>query len=714
MPEIVNEDLRRVATAAVLTVARMAAPMAPQLESRTFATGVGDPAQIGGSDSDDDDANTRRAESESAVRYGMNSAQGQDEGTEPETRRARRSDEVSEDEETDSESDSGVTASAALTESRSQKGSRQQGSKTKATKQRVNRKGDRRGSSERAKAAGDKTEGKKEVHPPTSVARAGMSAPSRLLKVGAAGAEMQLLPPQRKPRIASGMRALGSSAAEPLAASARLAVSNPSICLLLGLAGLSLVAVDSLIHLSIRTASPQRGVTVDFHIPSIEPPSPSAPPASSAPPLPPLPTSPPPPQQPPPPPPPAPPPHPPVPPQPLQPPQLPQPLQPPQPPPPPSPPQRWQPGIFCFVVFAKEFGEVPNLVNMMNASSPASLTGCHEWRVYTNVSYVEGVSDHQACGGVCLEQFKTGTMDAKRGKGGVKNTWIFIHVWKHVIASGLYGKWQWTMKTEVDVVFAASNVWAYISRLPWKGPHFGMNIQTYEWYFSHGPHFPTNRTGIEAVEDRPQSTHFYEHLWGGSELLSVFAMDGFAAGMDVCERLPWNSSRDEDEVYNHEDEWLARCLMSLEQLPMQMRGFFHGADTGEGLNDEGMVPLIINDVSQCDHPTHMMYSRYKTVDAWVGCHHRMQLWNRKDVQASIEQSTSPHHLTFKPTTWRIPNTPDWNPTLRASGGSCRCPDGAIFWASAADEKCTSLNCYGGLMVSCHEYDGIWSQMVAVC
>ena len=48
IPEIVDEDLRRVAAAAVLTVARMAAPMAPQPENRAFTTGIGEPTQLGG------------------------------------------------------------------------------------------------------------------------------------------------------------------------------------------------------------------------------------------------------------------------------------------------------------------------------------------------------------------------------------------------------------------------------------------------------------------------------------------------------------------------------------------------------------------------------------------------------------------------------------------------------------------------------------------
>ena len=214
-------------------------------------------------------------------------------------------------------------------------------------------------------------------------------------------------------------------------------------------------------------------------------------------------------------------------------------------------------GIFCFVVFAEEFGEVPGLLNMMSAS-PASLTGCHGWRVLTNVSYVKGVSDHPACGGVCSEQIKNGTMDAEPGLGGVLNTRVFIHAWRHVLASEMSRRFRWTIKTEVDVVFIASHVWAYLSQLPWRGQYFGVNVQSYWWYFGNGPNFPAHRTNIAVGDPRNRSqTHFYEHLWGGAELLSADAIDRFAAGWDDCVGLPWDSRRrrvEDDEDEDDEDE----------------------------------------------------------------------------------------------------------------------------------------------------------------
>ena len=385
----------------------------------------------------------------------------------------------------------------------------------------------------------------------------------------------------------------------------------------------------------------------------------------------------------------------------------------------PSPPPSRQltPGIFCFVVFAKEFGEVPSLLNMMSAS-PASLTGCHGWRVLTNVSYVKGVSDHPACGGVCLEQFKTGTMDAERAMGGVLNTWVFIHAWKHVLASESARRFRWTMKTEIDVVFVASHVWAYLSRLPWRGQYFGMNVQSYQWYFGHGPNFPTHRTYIAAGADPwgGDETHFYEHLWGGAELLSADAIDRFAAGWEDCVGLPWDSRDGKDRIYGHEDEWLVRCWLLLDILPVQLRGFFHSADTsGECCDKSGATILIMDDVSQCERPTHMMYSRYKTTSAWNGCHRRIQSWTSEAVHAAIENLTTPRHLTLTgPELENRGFDPVWTPGMRYSGGRCACPDGTYMWASAADDACTRLNCFGGRMVSCSERAGRWSKVAAVC
>lgn len=107
------------------------------------------------------------------------------------------------------------------------------------------------------------------------------------------------------------------------------------------------------------------------------------------------------------------------------------------------------------------FGELPRLINVISAEPP-TLTGCDGFRIYTNRSYLQGVSDHSRCTD-CVEKAIHGSMTVPHGWGGALNTRIFIQVWNHVVMTGVHTDYHWVVKTEVDVVFMGSRLVRYLA-----------------------------------------------------------------------------------------------------------------------------------------------------------------------------------------------------------------------------------------------------------
>ena len=48
------------------------------------------------------------------------------------------------------------------------------------------------------------------------------------------------------------------------------------------------------------------------------------------------------------------------------------------------------------------------------------------------------------------------------------------------------------------------------------------------------------------------------------------------------------------------------------------------------------------------------------------------------------------------------------------GGSCRCPNGQLYWVGDNDNWCRSLSCENGLSGTCHHKKGKWSRRKVVC
>mmetsp|Transcript_26637 Transcript_26637/g.67733 ORF Transcript_26637/g.67733 Transcript_26637/m.67733 type:complete len:314 (+) Transcript_26637:50-991(+) len=167
------------------------------------------------------------------------------------------------------------------------------------------------------------------------------------------------------------------------------------------------------------------------------------------------------------------------------------------------------PGLFCFVVIAAEFGHVPSTVNILNAGLDAGFSGCSTWRIYSNVSEIDMISSHSRCEN-CVEMAIMGSMDVPRGKPAgaywqptALNTPIFQQVWKHVFDTGIYNDWAWTIKTEVDTVFAASHLQLYLYAMGLASePAFMLNVVS----DLHGPIEAITQLGVAQFALAPPDT----------------------------------------------------------------------------------------------------------------------------------------------------------------------------------------------------------------
>ena len=158
----------------------------------------------------------------------------------------------------------------------------------------------------------------------------------------------------------------------------------------------------------------------------------------------------------------------------------------PPPPPPPSPPARN--GLFCFLVLVPD--EQRLLADLLASNDGGHpVMGCDDWRIYSNVSFLAGLSDHPRCNeGACVEKAVDGPI--KVGRGGpwnsALNTPILQQVWRHLFASRVHSSWAWTVKTELDVVFRAGRLRRYLLAFPSMDALVGAQYRG-DWWWIHGP-----------------------------------------------------------------------------------------------------------------------------------------------------------------------------------------------------------------------------------
>lgn len=183
--------------------------------------------------------------------------------------------------------------------------------------------------------------------------------------------------------------------------------------------------------------------------------------------------------------------------------------------------------IFCFIMMAPK--EAPTVVRMLDRG--LFQQGCNAFRLYSNTSFLANVTDHPNCAPHnCWEQAIQGSMEAPRG--GVYNTTLnagfFIATFNHIFKTGIYRKYDWTVKLDADAVWLPERLRGLVSLYSSDVPALGGNTH------------PECRT-----------------TYGPIEILTRPAMEAYASNVDVCQST--SESLDYISQYG-EDLVLQRCL----------------------------------------------------------------------------------------------------------------------------------------------------------
>lgn len=217
-------------------------------------------------------------------------------------------------------------------------------------------------------------------------------------------------------------------------------------------------------------------------------------------------------------------------------------------------------GLFCFIVIAAEFGDVPRAKNVLDHDDKdAGFTGCDEFRIYSNVSHIRTLSDHRRCTH-CVEQAINGSMDvpvgqpnwtkAKGWPATALNVPIFRQVWQHVFATAPYKEYAWTVKTEVEVVFVATYLRNYLLALPAIVEADGKAEEASSYKIG-------KPAATRLSEQAAFGVNAADALYGPVEVLTSFAVAAYAAKPEECDKVA------EDNPRIGEDWWLHLCMGAL-------------------------------------------------------------------------------------------------------------------------------------------------------
>merc|ERR1719215_1228889 len=216
--------------------------------------------------------------------------------------------------------------------------------------------------------------------------------------------------------------------------------------------------------------------------------------------------------------------------------------------------------LFCFMVVTPE-GVVPpgvepgyeqQLVDAMKKSQ-ASVFACEASAVY--------------------EGLRTDVGEWK----SIKNTDIFIKVWKDVKAGGLWEQNDWTVKADADAVFFPDRLKMHIK---------GVMAPLTEGVYFH-------------------NINFKFHFMGALEVMNQAAVRTLMKEADNCLTHIGNNGG--------EDIFTMECLDSV--------GVGYMEDFAL-LDDKYSSPAAFNlfDVDRCDNDATVAFHPYKAVNAWMGCY----------------------------------------------------------------------------------------------
>ena len=182
------------------------------------------------------------------------------------------------------------------------------------------------------------------------------------------------------------------------------------------------------------------------------------------------------------------------------------------------------------------------------------------------------------------------------------NTPVFLEVWRHVINTGIFRRWRWTVKTEVDVVFLTPRLQRYLASLPSRGREavLGGNDPSRNW---------------------PQSEPFCTTVFGAMEILSYSAISAYP-GRDGDYPCEWAI-----DIHNQgEDEWLQNCYpfvlgARIEPMPRLLNDM-HRRRPAE------LLRMACGTNFVADHP-------FKDQREWEDCFQRMKASSDADFRATV-------------------------------------------------------------------------------
>ena len=218
---------------------------------------------------------------------------------------------------------------------------------------------------------------------------------------------------------------------------------------------------------------------------------------------------------------------------------------------------------FCFQLVAREFGEAPLVAAALDAR--VLQDGCDTFRIYSNVSWLHGVSDHQGCSS-CVEQAFYGSLDfPKGGEYGTRlNTGAFIYVWRHIFATRVWESCEWTIKLDADIMMRPDRLRNYLALFIPTSPFYGKNVG--------------------------------DAMHGGIEVLTHPAVATYAAHQSTCESLAWADKG--------EDWYLSLCMDALNVSGQRMGLLMREGENGGGTTCSG-----------CD----VSYHEFSDAEAWETC-----------------------------------------------------------------------------------------------
>lgn len=234
--------------------------------------------------------------------------------------------------------------------------------------------------------------------------------------------------------------------------------------------------------------------------------------------------------------------------------------------------------IFCWSVVTP--GTFEPGVMALQWKLHAGLFACDDYTIISNVTAAELFPDQVMASKVRVSVIHT-QLYAKMARGPhwnlhALNTPVFIEAWQRVIADGLYKKYDWTLKLDVDAVIAPTRVKGLLCSKQRQGDGFA-------------PMYLLN-AGDDAAGN---------YLHGPVEVLSQAAVDAYAQGAERCKTQV-------DYSREGEDWYLNACLQMLQvpgikELQLLQDAYMWGAKQVECTSPHGVF-----------HPA-------KTEDRWMSC-----------------------------------------------------------------------------------------------